>query len=114
MSVLPDQNHDSELDRVASVAGEIRGMVRQQDGETVANDLAALLHRTAQSSVQEIDAVMAQLKLLRDQLERDGAHAQRHLADYATLVQSALETTETHFRVATKQFLQTPGLRIAQ
>ena len=60
----------------------------------MANDLAALLHRTAQSSVQEIDAVMAQLKLLRDQLERDGAHAQRHLADYATLVQSALETTK--------------------
>ena len=81
----------------------------------MANDLAALLHRTAQCSVQEIDAIIGQLKLLRDQLgERDGAHAQRHLADYATLVQSALETTKLISKSLQKQFLQTPGLRIAQ
>ena len=98
MSVLADQNHGSDLDRVAGVIGEIRAFVRKQDnnvdGQAIANDLAALLKRASQSSVQEIDAIVTQLKLLRDRLEGDGARAARDLATYATLAQSAWRLRE--------------------
>ncbi len=97
MSVLSDQNRDSDLDRVTGVIGEIHSFVRQQenstDGQAIANDLAALLHRAAQNSVQEIDAVMTQLNLLREKLEGDSARVEQNLTNYATLAQSSLQTT---------------------
>jgi hypothetical protein len=108
MSVLPDQNHDSDLDRVTGVIGEIRAFVQQQetnvDGQAIANDLAALLHRAAHSSVQEIDAVMAQLELLREKVQGDGARVQRHLVNYATLTQSTLQTTRVISESLRKSF----------
>ena len=78
--------------------GEIRAFVRQQenstDGQAIANDLAALLHRAALNSVQEIDAIATQLNLLREKLEGDGARVEQNLTNYATLAQSSLQTTK--------------------
>lgn len=98
MSVSPKQDYQSDLDRLEDVTGEIRAFVRQQeadtDGQTVASNLAELLNRAALSSVQEIDHVMSHLALLREKVAGDAARVQRDLVEYATLAQSALQTTK--------------------
>jgi hypothetical protein len=105
MSIFP-RERSSEFDKLADVTGEIQEFVRQQptgadgqkrteaDGQAVTNDLMSLLARAARSSTQEIDHVMAELKLLRERVQGDGARVQRNLVEYATLAQSTLETTK--------------------
>jgi hypothetical protein len=101
MSVSPKQDYHADLERLADVTGEIRAFVQQQeeavtvtDGQAVANNLAELLNRAALSSVQEIDHVMSHLQLLREKVSGDAARVQRDLVEYATLAQSALQTTK--------------------
>jgi hypothetical protein len=98
MSVSPKQDNQSDLERLEDVTGEIRAFVRQQeagtDGQAVASNLAELLNRAALSSVQEIDHVMSHLQLLREKVSGDAARVQRDLVEYATLAQSALQTTK--------------------
>jgi hypothetical protein len=97
MSVYP-RERSSEHDKLADVTDEIEDFVRQQrsdaDGQTVTNDLVSLLARAARSSTLEIDQVMAELQLLRERVEDDGARVRRNLVEYATLAQSTLETTK--------------------
>jgi hypothetical protein len=98
MSVSPKQDYHADLERFEDVTGEIRAFVGQQeadtDGQAVASNLAELLNRAALSSVQEIDHIMSHLQLLREKVQGDGARVQRDLVEYATLAQSALQTTK--------------------
>ena len=66
----------------------------QVDRELVTNDIGALLHRVAGSSVAEIDRLMSELQTLRDLLHSEGARVQRQIAVYAHLNQSVVQSTK--------------------
>jgi hypothetical protein len=65
----------------------------QAESEVVADSIGSLLNRVAGSSVQEIDRLIAELQTLRKLLQNEGARVQREIAEYATLSQSAMQTT---------------------
>jgi hypothetical protein len=89
-----------EREELGKVNGELRefGPSQQKDSETddqlVAKDLASLLKRVARTSVQEIDGLIIELQALREKLQNEGARVQREIMEYATLNQSALESTK--------------------
>jgi hypothetical protein len=66
----------------------------QADSEIVACSIGSLLQRVAGSSVQEIDQLIAELQTFRNLLQSEGARVQREIAEYATLSQSAMQTTK--------------------
>ena len=66
----------------------------ETDGQLVAKDLAALLQRVAGTSVQEIDHLIFELQELRKKLQNEAARVQSEIMEYATLNQSALESTK--------------------
>jgi hypothetical protein len=86
------------------VEGEIREFVRrdfaslrrqpESDSEMVANNIGSLLQRVSGTSVQEIDRLIAELQRLRDMLSTEGARVQREIVQYATLSQSAMQSTK--------------------
>jgi hypothetical protein len=91
---------------VAEVEGEIGELVSRDiaepqrqpatDGEAaVASDLDLLLARVSANSVQEIDWIINDLKILREQLQREGERIANEIAAYASLSQTAIQTTET-------------------
>ena len=65
----------------------------EAESEGVANSIGSLLQRVAGSSVQEIDRLIAELQALRKLLETEGARVQREIAEYASLSQSTMQTT---------------------
>ena len=48
----------------------------------------------AGTSVQEIDKLIGELQSLRDMLSNEGARVQREIIQYATLSQSAMQSTK--------------------
>jgi hypothetical protein len=66
----------------------------QVESEIVSDSIGSLLNRVAGSSVQEIDRLIAELQTLRRLLQSEGARVQREIAEYATLSQSAMRTTD--------------------
>jgi len=86
------------------VEGEIREFVRrdvatlrrqpESDSEMVANNISSLLQRVSGTSVQEIDRLIAELQSLREMLSIEGARVQREIVEYATLSQSAMQSTK--------------------
>ena len=90
---------------VAGVEGETAELVsraiaepRRQpanDGEAVVSDLDLLLQRVSGNSVQEIDWIINDLKMLREQLQREGERVANEIAAYASLSQTAIQKTET-------------------
>jgi hypothetical protein len=86
------------------VEGEIREFVRrdvatlrrnpESDSELVANNIGNLLQRVAGTSVQEVDRLIAELQTLRELLHAEGARVQREIVEYATLSQSAMQSTK--------------------
>jgi hypothetical protein len=97
----------NDLDRALeeAVEGEIREFVRRDggslrrapetDSELVANNIMSLLQRVAGTSMNDIDRLISELQTLREILQERGARAQRELAEYARLSQSAMESTKT-------------------
>jgi hypothetical protein len=85
------------------VEGELREIVRQDltnlrrnpetDSDLAANNIGSLLQRVASSSVQEIDRQIAELESLREMLSIEGARVQQAIVQYATLSQSAIQST---------------------
>jgi hypothetical protein len=69
-------------------------IVAQTDSHQVANNISSLLERVAGTSVQEIDRLVAELKILRDTLSAEGERVGREIARYATLSQSAMQSTK--------------------
>jgi hypothetical protein len=98
------QSETTELDKVHEVEGEIRKFVRRDinsmrrdretDSQQVANNISSLLQRVAGTSVQEIDRLIAELQSLRETLSTEGDRVRREIARYATLSQSALQSTK--------------------
>src|SRR5215467_11253685 len=96
------------LDRIgAEVEGGIRDLVsrdvaepRRQianhgnDSESVINNLGLLLQRVSVNSVNEIDELIAELKMLREQLQHDGERMAREIVGYASLSQAAMQSTK--------------------
>jgi hypothetical protein len=99
------------LDRIgAEVEGGIRELVsrdvaepRRQianhsnhsnDSEAVINNLGLLLQRVSVNSVNEIDELIAELKILREQLQNDGERMAREIVGYASLSQAAMQSTK--------------------
>jgi hypothetical protein len=86
------------------VEGEIRDFVRRDvtqlrrpvsdaGSEIMANNVGSLVQRVTTTSVQEIDALIAELQALRDILQSEGERVQREIAGYAQLSQSATAST---------------------
>jgi hypothetical protein len=84
-----------EVARESHESPEDKGTTRspQAESEVVAESIGSLLNRVAGSSMQEIDLLIAELQTLRRLLQTEGARVQREIADYATLSQSAMQTT---------------------
>ena len=96
------------LDRIgAEVEGGIRELVsrdvaepRRQianhgnDSESVINNLGLLLQRVSVNSVNEIDELISELKMLREQLQHDGERMAREIVGYASLSQAAMQSTK--------------------
>ena len=66
----------------------------ESDSDLVANNISSLLQRVAGTSVQEIDRLIAELQTLREMLSTEGARVQREIVQYATLSQSAMQSTK--------------------
>ena len=90
---------------VADVEGEIGELVSRDiaepqrqpatDGEAVVSDLDLLLQRVSANSVQEIDWIINDLKILQEQLQREDERIANEIAAYASLNQTAIQSTET-------------------
>jgi hypothetical protein len=88
----------------AEVEGEIRDFVRrdvagvrrhpENDGKIVADNISSLLQRVSASSVQEIDRLISELKILRERLHKEGERVQREIVEYASLSQAAMQSTK--------------------
>jgi hypothetical protein len=95
---------DAEPTTGAEVEGEIRDFVRrdsaslrrqpESDSDLVANNISSLLQRVAGTSVHEIDRLIGELQNLRELLSTEGARVQREIVQYATLSQSAMQSTK--------------------
>jgi len=96
----------SELETlVADVEGEIRDLVSHDvagpqrqpanDGEMVASDLSSLLQRVSAHSVQEIDLLIDELKMLRERLQHEGERVVDEIVAYANLSHTAMQSAKT-------------------
>jgi hypothetical protein len=72
--------------------GQARGPM--PEGKLVADNLSSLLQRVSVSSVQEIDRLIADLKALRERLQQEGERVQREIVEYASLSQTAMQSTK--------------------
>ncbi len=81
---------------------------KKADGQLVADEISALLHSAATTSVQQIESVIHELKTMRQQLSSEAARVQREMADYASLGQSAVNSAKVISESLQKSF---PALR---
>jgi hypothetical protein len=88
----------------AEVEGEIREFVRrdvadlrrqpENDGKVMADNISSLLQRVSASSVQEIDRLISELRILRERLHEEGERVQREIVEYASLNRAAMQSTK--------------------
>jgi len=91
----------AELDRSARTATQTRELGRRElvprppepDRDVVEDSLGFLLRRVAGNSVETLDEVIVELKILRKTLQSEGARVEREVIEYATLTQAALQST---------------------
>jgi hypothetical protein len=78
------------------VRRDVAGQRRQQrnDGETVADNISSLLQLVSANSMQEIERLIGELKMLRDQLQHESERVQREIVEYASLSQAAMQSTK--------------------
>jgi hypothetical protein len=84
----------------ADVEGEIGELVSRDVAESQqqpANDgeLGSLLQRVSVNSVQQIDCIISDLKMLRERLQHEGERIANEIVAYASLSQTAFQSTET-------------------
>lgn len=104
MSLIKSREPAEDKTAESQVEGEIREFVRrdvatlrrqpESDSEIVASNISTLLQRVAGTSVQEIDRLIGELQTLRDMLQNEGARVQREIVEYASLSQSAMQSTK--------------------
>ena len=83
-----------ETGLVALTHNENSPVTPENDSELVASDLRTLLGQVAGTSVQEIDAAIADLQLLRRELWSDSERLQNGITAYASLSQSTMQSTK--------------------
>jgi len=101
MSIV--KRETTELDKIDDLEGEILEFVRRDvtglrrrqrnDGDTVADDICLLLQRVSVNSVQEIDRLIDELNMLRDQLQQENERVRREIVAYASLNLAAMQLT---------------------
>lgn len=89
----------------AGLEGEVREFVRREvepaprrpenEGTLIADNISLLLQRVSDNSVREIDALIDDLKTLREKLYDDGQRVHRQIVQYASLSQAAMQSTKT-------------------
>jgi hypothetical protein len=79
---------------VSRDVAEPRRQIANGDSESVINNLGLLLQRVSLNSVNEIDELISELKMLRDQLQHDGDRMARDILGYASLSQTAMQSTK--------------------
>jgi len=94
---------EAELEAEVEMEGQIREVVRREveapprqpenDGTLVADNIGSLVQRVSASSVQEIDALINELQILRERLHDDGKRVHREIVQYASLSQAAMQST---------------------
>jgi hypothetical protein len=65
----------------------------ENEGTLIAGNISSLLQRVSASSLQEIDALINDLKVMREKLHEDGRRVHRQIVQYASLSQSAMQST---------------------
>ena len=89
----------SELEKAGHVEEEIGELVSgdaTEPQQQAANDgeLGSLLQRVSANSVQQIDCVINDLKMLRERLQHEGERIANEIVAYASLSQVAIQSTE--------------------
>ena len=91
---LTSAEPEPETGLVALTHNDNSPVTPENDSELVANDLRTLLDQVAGTSVQEIDAAIADLQLLRHELRSDSERLQNEITAYASLSQSTMQSTK--------------------
>ena len=65
----------------------------ENEGRLIADNISSLLERVSASSLQEIDALINDLTILREKLHEDGRRVHRQIVQYASLSQTAMQST---------------------
>jgi hypothetical protein len=81
-------------DLVSRDVAEPRRQIANTDSESVIHNLGMLLQRVSLNSVNEIDDLISELKMLREQLQHDGERMAREIVGYASLSQAAMQSTK--------------------
>jgi len=85
---------ERDISKMLRRDAEARRQLPSADSGTGANNLGLLLQRVSLSSVREIDELINELKMLRQQLQDDGERMARGIVGYASLSQTAMESTK--------------------
>ncbi len=108
-SVGGERSAEADLEgKIHELVRRDSNAIRQADSESEAatRSLADLLRRVSANSTGEIDALISELRLLREKLLADGQRLERDVVDYAALNQSVIETT----KIITDSMLQAKKL----
>ena len=79
------------------------------NGEATANSLSALLRRVSGSSTREIDALIGDLRDLREKLRSDGDRIHREIVEYAALSQQVMQLSKI-ISESVKRLPDSPGV----
>jgi hypothetical protein len=100
MTATTQTNQADESAESVEFEGEIREFIRkdvapwrkqsESVAETPAENINFLVQRVAGASLREIDAVIDELRNVRDFLRNEGDRVQREIATYANLSQAAM------------------------
>src|SRR5262245_66277063 len=90
---IGDEVEGGIRDLVSRDVAEPRRQIANGDSETVINNLGLLLQRVSMNSVNEIDELIRELKMLRDQMQHDDERMARDYMVYAILIQNEIQST---------------------
>jgi hypothetical protein len=85
------------VSRDSTPLGLRQGNVLQQGNvnELAAGHIGSMLQDVSGTSVQEIEKLIAELRILRDRLQKEAARVQREIVGYAGLIQDARRSAAT-------------------
>jgi hypothetical protein len=66
----------------------------ENEGTVVADNISSLLQRVSASSIQEIDRLISDLKILRERLNDEGRRVEREIVEFASLNQATMQSTK--------------------
>ena len=99
-----EQAHAQTAAVASEFEGEVREFVRRDvsfrqrvrpqaaGSDAAADNLNGLIQRVSSASAEEIDRVIADLQVLRDQLRAESERVQREISNYAGMSQAAMSS----------------------